>query len=91
MLVPYPLSHRIVEPTLSEWTQAEPLCAEPYLWSGGYSNSKRALELNPPGAIRISRQRVRFSEQDQRVSVEGIAAAKRSPGFLFADHTGVAG
>jgi hypothetical protein len=47
MLVPHPLSHRIVEPTLREWAQAEPGCAEPRLWLGGYDNLKRALELKP--------------------------------------------
>jgi len=47
MLVPHPLSRRIVEPTLKEWAQAEPVCAEPHFWLGGYENLKRALGLKP--------------------------------------------
>ena len=46
MLVPYPLDHEIVRPTLNEWTRVEPACAEPYYWLNGYANLKRALELD---------------------------------------------
>jgi hypothetical protein len=51
MLVPHPLSHRIVEPTLKEWAQTEPLCAEPHFWLGGYDNLKLALELTPDDEV----------------------------------------
>jgi hypothetical protein len=32
MLVPHPLSSRIIQPTLCEWIVLEPECAEPHLW-----------------------------------------------------------
>ncbi len=47
MLVPHPLYTRVVEPTLLEWTLAEPECHEPHLWLGGYDHLSRALELAP--------------------------------------------
>jgi hypothetical protein len=47
MLVPHPLSHRVVERTLCEWILAESESAEPHFWLGGYENLKRALELKP--------------------------------------------
>lgn len=47
MLVPHPLSNRIIQPTLCEWIVAEPECAEPHLWLGDYDNLKSALALKP--------------------------------------------
>jgi hypothetical protein len=47
MLVPHPLSNRIIQPTLCEWIVAEPESAEPHLWLGDYDNLKRALALKP--------------------------------------------
>jgi len=47
MLVPYPLSNRIIQPTLCEWIVTEPECAEPHLWLGDYDNLKQALVLKP--------------------------------------------
>ena len=47
LLVPHPLSSRIIQPTLREWIVAEPKCAEPHLWLGDYDNLKRALVLKP--------------------------------------------
>jgi len=47
MLVPHPLSNRIIQPTLCEWIVAEPECAEPHLWLGDYDNLKHALTLKP--------------------------------------------
>jgi hypothetical protein len=47
MLMPHPLSRRIIQPTLCEWIVAEPECAEPHLWLGDYDNLKHALALKP--------------------------------------------
>ena len=47
MLVPHPLSNRIIQPTLCEWIVAEPECAEPHLWLGDFDNLKHALVLKP--------------------------------------------
>jgi hypothetical protein len=47
MLIPHPLHRRVVEPTLLEWTQVEPQCAEPHRWLGDYEHLKLAIELDP--------------------------------------------
>jgi hypothetical protein len=47
MLAPFPLSNRIIQPTLCEWIVAEPECAEPHLWLGDYDNLRHALVLKP--------------------------------------------
>ncbi len=47
MLVPHPLSNRIIQPTLCEWIVSEPESAEPHLWFGDYDNLKHALALKP--------------------------------------------
>lgn len=41
----------MVEPSLIEWTLAEPACAEPHLWLGGYDHLKLALELEPENQL----------------------------------------
>lgn len=53
MLVPHPLQIRVIEPTLLEWTLAEPTCAEPHIWIGGYDHLKLALELEPENQIAL--------------------------------------
>jgi hypothetical protein len=50
-LIPQPLQLRIIEPTLLEWTEVEPRCAEPHRWLGGYDHLKQAIELDPLDAI----------------------------------------
>jgi hypothetical protein len=51
MLVPHPLHVRVIEPTLLEWTVAEPGCSEPHRWLGGYDHLKRAIELQPDDTV----------------------------------------
>ncbi|HEX4320763.1 MAG TPA: hypothetical protein VHZ52_07670 [Acidobacteriaceae bacterium] len=51
MLIPNPLQIQIVEPTLMEWTQVEPHCAEPHRWIGDREHLERALELDPDDQI----------------------------------------
>jgi len=51
MLVPHPLQIRLVEPTLLEWTLAEPTCAEPHVWLSGYDHLKLALKLDPDNQL----------------------------------------
>ena len=55
MLVPHPLSNRIIQPTLCEWIVAEPECAEPHLWLGDYDNLKSTLALKPDDDVIILR------------------------------------
>jgi len=55
LLMPYPLSQNLLEPTLAEWAEAEPEEAEPYRWLGTYEHLKRALELDPNDEIAIYR------------------------------------
>jgi hypothetical protein len=70
MVMPHPLYRRIVEPTLIQWTEIDPGCADPYQWLGGYENLKHALKLNPNDHIArrklISRilQRVSFATHE---------------------------
>lgn len=51
ILAPYPLRHRLIEPTLNEWLTAEPLCSEPHRWLGGYDHLKEALQLEATDEI----------------------------------------
>jgi hypothetical protein len=55
-LVPYPLRKRLIDPTLAEWLEVEPLSSEPHRWLGGYDHLGRALVLDPTDEI----ARVRF-------------------------------
>lgn len=47
MLIPHPLHRRVIEPTLLEWTKAEPQCAEPHRWLGDMEHLGQAIELDP--------------------------------------------
>jgi len=51
LLIPNPLQIKVVEPTLLEWTQVEPLCAEPHRWLGDREHLEHALELDPNDQI----------------------------------------
>jgi hypothetical protein len=51
MLIPHPLQIRVVEPTLLEWTAAEPRCSEPHMWLGGYDHLREAVELDPDNQL----------------------------------------
>ncbi len=51
MLIPHPLQTRIIEPTLWEWVEVDPLCSEPLRWLGGYENLTKAIELDPSDEI----------------------------------------
>jgi hypothetical protein len=51
MAIPHPLQIRIVEPTLLEWTLADPQSYEPHLWQGGYDHLKTALQLAPDNEL----------------------------------------
>jgi hypothetical protein len=53
MLVPYPIKGRVVEPTLLEWAEVEPLSSEPLRWIGGVENLERAVALDPADQIAI--------------------------------------
>lgn len=53
MLIPHPLRVRIVEPTLLEWTEAEPRNSEPHRWIGGLEHLERAIELDPTDCIAL--------------------------------------
>jgi hypothetical protein len=53
MLVPHPLRLRIVEPTLLEWTEADPRNSEPHRWIGGLEHLERAIELDPTDGIAL--------------------------------------
>jgi hypothetical protein len=55
MLLPHPLRKRIIEPTLTEWIQADPDSSEPHRWFGGYEHLKRAIELDPRDEIACSK------------------------------------
>ena len=55
LLMPYPLSKFMLEPTLAEWIEAEPEEAEPHRWLGSHEHLRRALELNPDDEIAIHR------------------------------------
>lgn len=47
LLVPYPLTQGLIQPTLDEWIAVEPEDFEPYRWVGTYDSLKHALSLNP--------------------------------------------
>jgi hypothetical protein len=53
MLLPYPLRLRIVEPTLLEWTMAEPSDSEPHRWIGGLDHLEQAIKLDPADFIAL--------------------------------------
>jgi hypothetical protein len=53
MLLPYPLTSRIVEPTLLEWTVVEPSDPEPHRWIGGLEHLEQAIELDPADSIAL--------------------------------------
>jgi len=53
MLVPHPLRVRIVDPTLLEWTEAEPRNSEPHRWIGGREHLEKAIELDPTDCIAL--------------------------------------
>jgi hypothetical protein len=50
-LIPHPLRKRLVDPTLAEWKDIEPLSSEPHRWLGGYEHLKAALRLDPTDEI----------------------------------------
>jgi hypothetical protein len=50
-LMPQPLSKRLLEPTLTEWTEREPDCAEPHRWLGRHEHLRQAIELEPKDEI----------------------------------------
>jgi hypothetical protein len=52
-LIPFQLQTRVIEPTLLEWTQIEPNCAEPHRWLGDREHLEKALELDPTDQIAI--------------------------------------
>lgn len=50
-LVPYPLKKRLIDPTLAQWKEIEPLSSEPHRWLGTYDHLKRAIMLDPTDEI----------------------------------------
>lgn len=50
-LMPQPLSKRLLEPTLTEWTEREPGCAEPHRWLGTRKHLRQAIELDSKDEI----------------------------------------
>jgi hypothetical protein len=50
-LMPQHLSKRLLEPTLTEWAEREPSCAEPYRWLGTHEHLRQAIELEPKDEI----------------------------------------
>ncbi len=53
MLLPYPLTSGLVEPTLLEWTMVEPSDPEPHRWIGGIEHLEQAIELDPADFIAL--------------------------------------
>jgi hypothetical protein len=55
MLIPHPLTVRVVEPTLLEWAEVEPSSSEPHRWIGGPEHLERAIELDPTDCIALKK------------------------------------
>ncbi|HEY6376051.1 MAG TPA: hypothetical protein VIX90_11075 [Edaphobacter sp.] len=55
MLIPHPLKVRVVEPTLLEWVEVEPLSSEPHRWIGDLEHLERAVELDPTDHIALKK------------------------------------
>ncbi|UWZ84761.1 hypothetical protein [Occallatibacter riparius] len=55
MLIPHPLQRRLIEPTLLEWTLADPASAEPHRWLGTRDDLEKAVAVDPLDQIAIRR------------------------------------
>jgi hypothetical protein len=93
MLLPYPLSRRIVEPTLLEWTVVEPSDSEPHRWIGGLEHLEQAIELDPGDSIALRElvilllSQVSYETQELPFGYlgstsEGLAALSRAEALL---------
>jgi hypothetical protein len=56
LLIPHPLYEEFVKWTLAEWTEREPINAEPHRWLGKPEHLKEAIRRNP--ADEIARRRL---------------------------------
>ena len=55
LLIPHPLYEEFVKPTLVEWTEREPITAEPHRWLGTPEHLKEAIRLDPSDEVARSR------------------------------------